>query len=117
MSGTSTIYTLNAEAAAARCRELLTTATPPPAGRALEDRKDQPPSIIVEDKVRPYKRRMWSSPGVDQWCAQRQPPRIRKALVCLARLEIEVGYGLPLIEDERLTCDVLAEILAAGDEP
>lgn len=142
MSDASTIYTLNAEAAAARCRELLTTDTPPPAGRALEDRKDQPPSIVVKGKV-PYKRRMWCPAGVDQWCAERQPPRIRRALNCLGRIEtvrrmaeaLEAEHGLDfhfifthgphdtggvpesLVDQMGAVENILFGILAAEDEP
>ncbi len=118
MRNASEIYTLNSEDAAALCRELLTSDTPPPSGGSLYLREKRPPSIVIERKTIPFKRRMWSPVEVRQWCAERQPPRIRKALVCLARLEIEASAAaIHLVGDERSTCDVLAEILAAGDEP
>ncbi len=119
MDKASEIYTMNAEAAAARCRELLTTAIPPPSGTALNLRDNQPPSEIVNTGTRPYRRRMWNRVDVDRWCAQRQPPRMRKAFACLAALEAwKLTAGMPAgsVADEILH-DVFAEILAAGDEP
>ena len=80
-------------------------------------REKRPPSIVIERKTIPFKRRMWSPVEVRQWCAERQPPRIRKALACLARLEIEASGASMLVDDERSTRGVLAEILAAGDGP
>jgi len=105
MSDASTTYTLTAEAAAARCRERLTTDTPPPAGRALSLRLHQPPSIIVKSKTLPYEQRMWSPAGVDRWCAERQPPRMRKAFACLEQLEV-------LDKNGRLDDGTLLNILA-----
>ncbi len=113
MDKASKIYTLNAEAAAARCRELLTTAIPPPSGTALNLRDNQPPSEIVNTGTRPYRRRMWNPDDVDRWCAQRQPPRMRKAFACLAALERTVGG----FTAQSLVREVLTEILDAGAEP
>ncbi len=122
MSNASEIYTLSAEIAAARLRGLLTTAIPPLSGSALLHRQNQPPSKIITDTKLPYKQRMWSPAGVDQWCGERQPPRIRKALACLARLEVwgakasetcRAGNGT-LADD--ILCDILAGILE-GSEP
>lgn len=118
MSDASEVYTLNSEDAAARCRELLTTDTPPPAGGSLYLRANRPPSMIITSRIMPYKRRLWSPAGVDRWCTERQPPRIRRALACLARLEAwAVRYREPSnVAGESLHAAV-EEILAAGDDP
>lgn len=122
MSDASEIYTLPAEAAAARLRGLLTTEKPPSSGAALKARLHQPPSEIVTNNYKklPYKQRMWSPAGVDGWAAERQPPRMRKAFVCLDRLEWELGAWRDAPgrkKSDELLIHVLAEILAAGDEP
>ena len=126
MSESSETYTLNSEEAAGLCRELLTTDTPPPTGGSLNLREKRPPSIIAISKTMPYRRRMWSPVEIRQWCARRQPLRIRKALACLERaegMEIAVRNAIDDALDDGETrgavmqLDTVLEILAAGDEP
>lgn len=96
------VCTLNGEDAGALCRELLTAVDAPPSRTSLVLRKDQPPSKIILRDTRPYKQRMWSPEVVRRWCSGHQPPRIRKALDCLERLEavrrmveaLETEHGL-----------------------
>lgn len=116
MTNAREIYTLSAEAAAARLRGLLTTEKPPSSGAALKARLHQPPSEIVTNNYRklPYEQRMWSPEGIDEWCAERQPPRIRKALACLDRLEgLEAGLA-PRIRKALACLDRAEEMERAG---
>lgn len=124
MDNATTIYTLNAEAAAALLRDHLTTAAPPDTGAALKLRKHQPPSKILEYRTLPYERRMWAPGVVLDFCRCHQPPRMRMAFACLAALERAAEEYSDATAThtakgraQSLVREVLAKILAAGDEP
>jgi hypothetical protein len=84
----STAHTLTSEAAAARMREQLTSEKPPPSGGALLLRASRPDAELIKGAGQPPSGRwMFSPEGVDAWCRQQHPERIRKALDVLERAE------------------------------